>query len=201
MWCEEKLFHLLTALDATVRTGTQQEKSDAAEQAAGKFDAALQDYKTEFCGSSSKDLATLLKIEFGQSASLVDIIKVVNQCSALYSVNSKLLPEEKGVVELLLDRMPSSLSTKVSLGLAALTCADADRYTLANVGKILRTMLKSRESLLFLQLGADSSSIASSSQRDDVHAAAASRKASSKQVTFGSDVSSLAFSQASEVDQ
>jgi hypothetical protein len=46
MWCEEKLFHLLTALDATVRTGTQQEKSDAAEQAAGKFDAALQDYKT-----------------------------------------------------------------------------------------------------------------------------------------------------------
>ena len=41
MWCEEKLFTVLANLDKAVRTGTQQEKSDAAEQAATALEAAI----------------------------------------------------------------------------------------------------------------------------------------------------------------
>lgn len=201
MWCEEKLFTVLANLDKAVRTGTQQEKSDAAEQAATALEAAIVDYKKEFCGSSSKDLATLLGTEFSQNASLVDIIKIVNQCSTLYGINAGRLPEECGVVELLLERMPPTLSTKVSLGLAALAGTEATRNTLANVGKILRNLLKSRESVLFLQLGANNNH-AATNQLDDVHAAATSRSSSSaNKASFSSDVSSLAFSQASEVDK
>lgn len=118
-WCEANLLPVVDTLDAAIK-GLAAEKQTAADTAANDMVGAKQKYKQQFCRGNSSDLKKLLHADFGAATSFVDVIKLVNRCHSLYAVNAKSLPPQAEVIDMLLEKLPPTLSTKVALGLAAL---------------------------------------------------------------------------------
>lgn len=150
-----------------------------------------------------KDLQRLLRIDFSKSSSIVDLIKAVNKCNTLYTVNASRLPPQDEVVELILEKMPPHLSTKVALMLSPLPDNDDDkRYSFKNVSRILGQLMQSREGMLWLQSAGTGAPASSSSAVADYNNLAGNGAA----VNVASRVpqpstSTLAFSHLSDVDK
>lgn len=203
MWCDEQLTPLLETLDVVIRTGTAEEKRQAALEAATAFLNAQDSYREEFCCSNVRDLAKLVNTQFSQSSSIVDIIKVVNKCSTLYTVNADRVPEQHLVVEMLLQRLPPYYSSKVLLDLAGIAGDREQRYTFANVGRILNRLNKTHDSMLFLQLsaGTPATDLYDSSIDDSLFDSSSSSATSCKSTDSSVDVFALAFAQLSDADK
>jgi hypothetical protein len=203
IWCDEQLSPVLETLDVVIGTGTVQEKQQVALEAATVFLDAQDSYRDEFCCSNVTDLAKLVNTQFSQSSSLVDIIKVVNKCNTLYTVNADRVPEQHLVVEMLLQRLPPYYSSKVLLGLAGIAGDRELRYTFANVGRILKRLNKTHDSMLFLQLTActPASDLYDSSLDDSLFDGSSSSATSCKSTDSSVDVFALAFAQLSDADK
>lgn len=154
-WCVDNLFPIIADLEIAISAGDQTARQAAASQASADFAQAKSDFKTQFCRSNSKDLYKLLTVDFQQASSLIDVIKTINKCSTLYSVNAGSLPNQADVVELVVDKLPTALQSKVNFGLAQLPdTPNNPRHTFKNVSTILQQLTQSRDSLLWLHFGA-----------------------------------------------
>lgn len=202
-WCESELYPILDALDTVIRDGTQAAKQTAAADAANDFQTAKDNYRQRFCRSNLKDLQRLLTIDFSKSSSTVDLIKAVNRCKTLYTVNASRLPPQDEVVELILDKMPPHLATRVALLLAPLPDDDNDkRYSFKNVSKVLGELLQSREGMLWLQSAGTGAPAAGSSAAADYNNLAGGGAAVNAASRLPqSSTSNLAFSHLNDVDK
>jgi hypothetical protein len=101
----------------------------------------------------------LLSMDFSYATSLIDVIKTVNQCKALYTVNASHLPSQSDVIALLLDKLPPNLSIKVSLGLSSFADAQNEpQQSFKNVSSVLQDIMSSRDNVLWLHVANGSNS-------------------------------------------